>query len=68
MKNKWIGIVIIVIGLAILCFATSIISFISMYNVLCEMNPDSGTDFGVLMFSGLINLILGFYLIIELIK
>ena len=68
MKNKWIGIVIILIGLAILCWATSIVSFTSMYNVLCEMDPDSGVDFGVSMFSGLINLILGFYLIIELIK
>lgn len=66
MKNKWIIIIAIVLG--ILCFATSIASFTSIYNVLCEMNPDSGMDFGVSMFSGLINLILGFYLIIELIK
>lgn len=57
MKNKCIGLVIAAIGLAILCFAVSITAFTVMYNVLCEMNPDSGIDFGVLLFSGLSNLI-----------
>ena len=66
MKNKAIVFVIIILG--ILCFVWSILFFVNVYNVICEMNPDSGFDFGVLMFGGLITLILGFYLIIQLIK
>lgn len=66
MKNKAIVFVIIILG--VLCFLLSIMFFVNVYNVICEMNPDSGFDFGVLMFGGLINLILGFCLIIEVIK
>lgn len=66
MKNKYIDFAIIILG--ILCFALSIMFFVSMYNVLCEMNPDSGMDFGMLLFLGLINLIVGVHSIIELIE
>lgn len=66
MKNKEIDFAIIILG--ILCFALSIMFFVSMYNVLCEMNPDSGMDFGVLLFLGLITLIVGVHSIMEIIK
>ena len=66
MKNKWIDFAIIILG--ILCFTLSITFFASTYDVLCEMNPDSSMDFGVLLFLGLITLIVGVHSIIEIIK